>query len=206
MGKDSPVKLSILQSTVLAPDWAAVRVLPHQEAADAVAAILNALDTVEKQVFAARGMALLIVEERRLWEGRAESMGQWIKAIAPNSWSDCYAAMRSVRELLPDVPFEDLREMKRCNLEEVKKLSSAVRRDRKVIEAAKTKPLVEFLAETASSHPEQHLSLKTRLEEAIEMCMELEGCGRKQAEEVIGEFYIAEHAVEYERQFAEGLL
>jgi hypothetical protein len=189
---------AISQFGFLAPDWAAIKEMDRHEAADAVAAILASLDKAEKQVFAARGMALLLIEELNLWEGRASSMGQWIRQVAPNSWSDCYAAMRTVRELLPDVPLDDLKDMKRCNVETIKKLSSTVRRDPKVIEAAKTKPHLEFLAETAKDHPDQHLSLKSKLEEAVKMCEALEGCGRKQAEEIIGEFYISENAVAYE--------
>lgn len=190
--------VAILQSRILAPDWFAIKLMGNEQAAEAVAGILGALDGAEKAVFAARGMALIIVEDRRLWDGRAPSMGQWIKNVAPNSWSDCYAAMRTVRELLPDVPMDDLKDMKRCNVETIKKLSPKVRRDRKVIESAKTKPHKEFIAETARNHPDQHLSLKSKLEEAIEMCEAIEGCSRKQAEEIIGEFYIAENAVAFE--------
>lgn len=167
-------------------------------AADAIAGFLSALDGAEKQVFAARGMALLIVEERRLWEGRAPSMGQWIKQIAPQSWSDCYSAMRTVRELLPDVPLDDLKDMKRANLETVRKLSSAVRRDPQVVEGAKTQPYRTFLAETAQAFPEQHLDVRSRMDEALEMCQALEGCTRRIAAEILAEFYIAEHAVAYE--------
>ena len=103
-----------------------------------------------------------------------------------------------MRELLPDVPLEDLKDMRRCNLEVVKKLSPKVRRDRKVIESAKTLPNKDFIAETAANHPDQHLDLKSKLEEAIIMAMAIEGCSRKEAEEVVGESYICEHAVEFE--------
>ena len=103
-----------------------------------------------------------------------------------------------MRELLPDVPLDDLKDMKRCNLETVKKLSPKVRRDRKVIESAKTLPNKDFIAETAADHPDQHLDKQSKLEEAIEMCMALESCGRKQAEEIVGESYISENAVAYE--------
>ncbi len=182
----------------IAPDWFAIKLLSKDDAADALMNILTGLDKAEKQVFSARGMALIIIEDRKLWEGRASSMGQWIKTLAPNSWSDCYAAMRSMRELLPDVPLDDLRDMKRCNLETVKKLSPKVRRDKKVIEDAKVLPSKEFIYQTSLNHPDQHLDKQSKLEEAIEMCMALEGCGRKQAEEIVGESYISENAVAYE--------
>ena len=190
--------IAILQSTFIAPDWERIKELPDQEAADAVAGILGALDTAEKQVFAVRGMALLLVEDRGLWRGRADSMGQWIKRVAPNSFSDCYAAMRTMRELLPDVPLDDLREMKRCNVETLKEVSPRVRREPAVIESAKVKPEREFREQIAREHPDEHIAVKSKMDEAIEMCMALEGCSRKQAEDAIAEFYIAENAVAYE--------
>ncbi len=184
--------IAISQSSrLLAPDWFAIKLMGNSEACNALEAILSKLDNAEKQVFATRGMALIIIEDRKLWEPRASSMGQWIKKIAPNSWSDCYAAMRSMRELLPDVPLDDLKDMKRCNLETVKKLSPKVRRDRKVIESAKTLPNKDFIAETAADHPDQHLELGSKLDDAIEACMEREGLSRKAAEEFIAEFYLA---------------
>ncbi len=196
-----PVTVAISQNAQyrsISPDWLAIKLMGHQDAADAVAGILCGLDRAEKQVFAARGMALIIIEDRKLWEDRSNSMGQWIKKLAPNSWSDCYAAMRSMRELLPDVPLDDLKDMKRCNLETVKKLSPKVRRDKKVIEDAKSLPSKEFIYQTSLNHPDQHLDKQSKLEEAIEMCMAIEECSRKQAEEIIGELYISENAVTYE--------
>jgi hypothetical protein len=182
----------------ISPDWLAIKLMGQSQAADAVAGILCGLDRAEKAVFAARGMALILIEDRRLWVDRSPSMGQWIKTLAPNSWSDCYAAMRSMRELLPDVPLDDLKDMKRCNLETVKKLSPKVRRDKKVIEDAKVLPSKEFIYQTSLNHPDQHLDKQSKLEEAISMAMAIEGCSRKEAEEVVGESYICEHAVDYE--------
>jgi len=175
----------------ISPDWLAIKLMGHSDAADAVAGILCGLDRAEKQVFAARGMAHIVIEDRKLWEDRSNSMGQWIKKLAPNSWSDCYAAMRSMRELLPDVPLDDLKDMKRCNLETVKKLSPKVRRDKKVIEDAKSLPSKEFIYQTSLNHPDQHLELGSKLDDAIETCMEREGLSRKAAEEFIAEFYLA---------------
>lgn len=193
---------AISQFRAIAPNWTAIELLPMPQAADAVASILSALDGAEEMVFAARGKALLVIEERKLWEGRADSMGQWIRKVAPKSWRECYAAMSTIRAVLPDVGMEDLKEMKRCNIEEVKKLSSAVRRDPKVIESAKVLTRKEFLEKTAADHPNQHIGVQSKLEEAIEMCMVLEGLSRKAAEDFVGEFYIGEYAVAYEQHMS----
>ena len=56
-------RIAISQYRILAPDWTAIRGLSQEGAADAVAAMLSALDGAEKQVFACRGVALILIEE-----------------------------------------------------------------------------------------------------------------------------------------------
>lgn len=183
---------------LLSPDWCAIRLMNKEEAANAITAILTASDKADKYLFATRAMALILVEDERLWTGRAKSMGDWIQQIAPESWGECYTAMRVFRTLLPDIPFEHLREIKRCNLLEMaSKLSTGVRKDPKVIEAAKTMTHDKFMAQVALDHPLQHLETKSPLETAITMAMAIEGCGRKAAENAVGELYISEYAVTY---------
>ena len=65
-----------------------------------------------------------MIEAMRLWEG--ESFDRWLKLTCPKSWGDVRAAMRAVKAL-EDVPFPALLEMKRCNVEQLRHVSSAVR-------------------------------------------------------------------------------
>jgi len=134
-----------------APDWNTLRAAPPQEAADALAGILGSLDTIEKQSFALRGMACLLLEERELWKEFIDaevglpysSLDRFLKQTLPNSWGYCRDALRAVKELR-EMPFADLLEMPRCNIETLKKVSTNVRKEPKVIEAAKTQTESQF--------------------------------------------------------------
>ena len=131
---------------------------PAPEAADELRAILGALDGIEDKVFALRGMACLLIEERQLWSEHEDpevgqpfaSFDRWLKAAAPKSWSYCRDAMRVVKELGADFP--DLLRIRRCNLEQLKRVSSNVRQLPAVIEAAKTLPEKAFVEKLNRDH------------------------------------------------------
>ena len=161
-------------------DWARMRSEPAPEAADELRAILGALDGIEDKVFALRGMACLLIEERQLWSEHEDpevgqpfaSFDRWLKAAAPKSWSYCRDAMRVVKELGADFP--DLLRIRRCNLEQLKRVSSNVRHLPAVIEAAKTLPEKAFVEKLNRDHA-QHLEVKQPVAMAsAEDCAEFE--------------------------------
>lgn len=203
------------------PNWAALRSEDPEIAAKQLSHILVQLDGVEKQVFALRGMAMLIVEERELYRWVIDeevgdyfhSFDRWLKQTLPNSWSYCRDALRAVKELR-DVPFTDLLEIKRCNLEQLKKVSSNVRILPEVIRAAKTLPEKEFVSRVNQSH-QQHLEVKqpvvmaeqsasTIIDQAVEMAMALEGCQtRSEALEAIAAYFVTGCQSNYEEYIRE---
>jgi hypothetical protein len=188
----------------------------NEAAAKRLTAILCGMDRVEKQVFALRGMAMLLVEERELFRWVLDdevgdyyvSFDKWLKDTCPNSWGYCRDALRAVKEL-KDMPFEDLLQIKRCNLEQLKKVSSSVRLLPDVVQAAKNMPEKDFVEKLNSEHS-QHLDVKQPIamapaedveefETAIAMAMVVEHCGsRAEAIKAISVSYIQEHAVEAE--------
>ena len=95
-----------------APDWAALRVEVPEVAARRLEGLLKALDGVEKRVYALRGMAALLIEERQLYRfvvdqevgDYYQSFDKWLKDTCPESWSYVRQALRSVKEL-KEVPF-----------------------------------------------------------------------------------------------------
>ena len=198
------------------PNWAALRSEVPEVAAKHLGRILIQLDSVEKQVFALRGMAMLIVEERELYRwvideevgDYYQSFDRWLKQTCPNSWSYCRDALRAVKELR-DVPFTDLLEIKRCNLEQLKKVSSNVRILPEVVKAAKQLPEKDFVAELNQRHA-QHLEVKSpvvmaptgdveEFETAIALAIAVEGCqSRAEAIRAISINYIHDHSVEAE--------
>ena len=197
------------------PDWAFIGNLNDAPAATMLEACIRDLDGIEKQVFAVRGRALLMMEERQLWKLLTDpatgipwrSLDAWLASAAPHSRSDCYAALRAVREL-QDVPFETLTQIPRCNVEHLSKAPARVRELPDVIEAAKGPeiPFVEKLNREHGLHLEcRRLVLmppageSEELEQAIEMAMLVEECStRTEALRCLAISYIAANSLAYE--------
>lgn len=199
------------------PDWTALRESVPEVAAKRLAGILGSLDGIEKQAFAMRGMAMLLIEERELWRWVVDesagdyyqSRDKWLKDTLPNSWSYCYDALRAVKEL-KDIRFEDLLEIKRCNLEQLKKTSTSVRTLPDVVTAAKTLPEKAFVEKMNVEH-HQALECKApvvmapagdveEFEKAVEMVTVVEDChSRGEALRAMAICIIREYQDEYER-------
>ena len=199
------------------PDWFALRLMAHEPAAVRLTGILRSLDGVEKQVFAMRGMAALLVEERELYRFVVDeevgdcyqSFDRYLKQEFPASWSYVRDALRAVKEL-KDMPLEDLLQIKRANLEQLKKVSPSVRNLPEVVQAAKSMPEKQFVEKMNKEHA-QHLDVKQpvamapaddceEFETAISMAMVCEECkSRGEAIKAISISYIQEHAVQAEQ-------
>lgn len=210
-------KSAILHLPVLTIDWAEVRELPSQDAASALQGLLRSLEGIEDNVFAVRGMACWIVEDRELYKElddpevgqKFASFDRFLKVTCPKSWSYCRDAMRVVKELR-EIPFTELVRIRRCNLEHLKKTSSGVRTLPAVIEAARTLP-EKALVEKLNREHNQHLEVKqpmvmasaddvAEFESAIQMAMELEECqSRAEAIKAIAVDYLTGHRSEYEK-------
>ena len=98
---------------------------------------------------------------------------------------------------LREVPFADLLEIKRCNLEQLKKVSSGVRLLPEVVKAAKSMPEKQFVEKLNREH-DQHLETSrpvvmapgevcTIFEQAVDRVIVFYGCTRAEALEHIGE-------------------
>lgn len=161
---------AILHSIPEAIDWNELRQGDPKGSAILLRSILincGALqEQVEKQVFALRGMAMLLIEDRELWTQFIDpevdrpytSFDRWLKATLPTSWGYARDALRAVKELR-DVPFVDLLAMPRANIETLKKTSTNVRKEPKVIEAAKTQSEAQF-TQTLTRDFQQHIEVK----------------------------------------------
>jgi hypothetical protein len=177
---------------------------------------LRALEEVYKRSFVERGLILREVQERELWRWLADSNGfqykcfdDWVCDAAPQSRSDCFAALRVVKEL-QEMPVQDLLQIKRANLEQLKKVSSSVRILPEVVAAAKSLPEKSFVAKMNAEH-DQHLEAKQPVvmappedmeeqETAIAIAIAVEGCTtRAEALKAIYISYIQDHAVQAEQ-------
>lgn len=168
--------ISHFQNPLESIDWTALFSAPPDIAADAINSIVSGLDRIEKSVFAVRGRCLLLMEGRKLYQHIIDpatslpfvSTGAWIRKAAPYSFSDCYAAMRTMRDM-GDVPLPTLIETPRSNIEAMSPLSAADRREEleledgrkvSVTEAARTLKCAHFEAEVRKRFPDLHLEKK----------------------------------------------
>jgi hypothetical protein len=156
----SPVtELSLLQ----------LRSMPEEKAATFLDLRLRALEDAWKRSYVERGVILIEVQDRQLWRWMVDFAGEqyesfegWVCRAAPQSRSDCFAAMRAVREL-HEIPMKELSEIPRCNVEVLRSLSSGVRIQPEVVAAAQALPEREFREKIKQDHPDQHVSARRKL-------------------------------------------
>lgn len=196
-----------------------MRSLPDQEAADALDGRLRGLERAYKRSFVERGLILLEMEERRLWgfltdseTGQAyASLEKWIVSAATHSRSDCFAALKAVKELR-DIPTDQLLDTPRCNVAVLQSLSSSIRKRPEVVKAAQTKSAKEFVKHIEERWPEQHIEEKRTIhiasdkseaddiEQAIAIAMVVEGCkSRSEALRAIAISYVQDNLIQYEQ-------
>lgn len=199
-----------------APDWNTLRTMSEEAAGKHLTAFLRGWDRIEKQVYALRGMAMLLVEERQLYRWVVDeevgdyftSFDRWLKQTCPDSWSYCRQALNTVKELR-EIPFEDMLQIKRCNLEQLKQVSGGVRILPEVVKAAKTLPEKELIAKLNEDHA-QHLEIKgpvvmadtgtcEEFEAAIARAMERGATTRGEAIRDISVNYLLDYPAEAEQ-------
>jgi hypothetical protein len=188
--------------------------MPEEKAARILDNRMRVLEDYYKRSFCERGLIALEVQERQLWRWMADfdgsqygSFDQWVIRAAPHSRSDVLAAKRAVKELR-DIARDDLESMPRCNIEVLRTLSTGVRSNPEVIEAAKILPQKAFVAKMERSFPDQHVEETgfiampkgdaDEFRRAIAMAMALGARTRAEAFKEIAVSYIQDHAAEVE--------
>ena len=216
MSKPRSAITHLLPVSLEGADWSELRGCAPEPAVASLRAILQALEGTEERIFAIRGMAALLIEERELYRfvtdeevgDYYQSMDRFLKQEFPKSWGDIRAALRTVKAL-KETPFADLVAIRRCNLEQLVKVSSNVRALPAVVEAAKVLPEKALVEELNRKHG-QHLDVRQPIamapvedcdefETAISIAMVVEHCAsRAEAIKAVAVSYIQEHAVEAE--------
>jgi hypothetical protein len=137
---------------------------PIEEADAAIEAILSQAEASQRNIFAKLAVALRVANDRKIYERHVDPYGEpfksmelWIKAMYPETWRYAKDAF-SAAVAMPEVPIEDIADMKRCNavLLADPGISPMTRRDPEIIEAAKTETEKEFREHINSKHG-QHL-------------------------------------------------
>lgn len=200
------------------PDWFSLKLLSDERAAESLKDILVSLEGIEERVFARRGLALLMFDERGLYRHFTDpevglpfqSCDRWLKHYCPKSWRYATEAKSTILALKTEIQPKDLADIPRCNLHHLVGSSSNVRALPDVIEAAKTMPEKKFVAEVLNAKYQQHREVRqpvtlaspevcTIFEKAVERVTILYGCkSRGEALEYIGQAVLEMYPLEQE--------
>ena len=174
------------------------------------------IESDSRTLFTELGLLCREMAERELWRyipsrtgGLCHSLDHWIHEALPWSNGTAYSALGVARDC-SDIPVEERKLIPRGNLETLRKLSPAVRRDPLIREAAKSQQPAEFVRTIAADYPTQHLEItsvirfrattdqRADIDSALELCASLEGTGtRDEALWLVCAFYV-EHRKEME--------
>lgn len=151
------------------------------------------IESDSRTLFTELGLLCREMAERELWRyissssgGLCHSLDHWIHEALPWSNGTAYSALGVARDCA-DIPVEERKLIPRGNLETLRKLSPAVRRDPLIMEAAKSQPPAEFVRTVAADFPSQHVEnllpmrfkpsegQRVDIEASIELAMHYEG-------------------------------
>jgi hypothetical protein len=153
------------------PDWLALKILPPRPCAEAIQAILGALEGGERWIYAIRGECLRLFDERTLFREYTDPAtnqpctctDRFLKVYLPDSWRYCEEALKNRQALFDSVPLESAVRMTRANLRLLEGASESVRKLPEV-HAAGEKQTQEQFAATLSQEPyNQHLEARRTL-------------------------------------------
>ena len=152
------------------PTSTAIRKMSPEDASRPVVDILRTVEAADeriesltRQVYALRGAAMLIAQEKQIyrfyiddeWGEPFRSLDRFNKALFPKSWRYNAEALATIQKL-PDVPMEKLVSTPRCNILTLTQVSSSVRSLPDVLEAAQTLSEDEFIGKLSRENG-QHL-------------------------------------------------
>jgi hypothetical protein len=159
---------------------------------------LRAFDESWRVSYMEAGIIARQVHDGLLWKERCANFHEWIREAAPYGFATVYRAMEDVRSL-SDIPDDHLAKITQANVPIVRQLSTAVRNNPAVLEAAQTKPSSELLGQIRRDYPDQHLEAKkalrfsldesaaAKIEEALTMAMARGAHNRSEALEAVAQ-------------------
>lgn len=156
---------------VVRGDLLAIIGLPDPEAADALNIRFSAWMQVEKRSYAERGIICREFDRRELWRHLTDP-DTGLPLPNFSAWMSCSLFLGCRRTnfeakadvlALADVPDEQLLGVEKENLKVLKLLSTAVRNDPDVLEAARTLPREAFEEKVEREQPHQHIEARKTL-------------------------------------------
>lgn len=207
-----------LDWTPISPaDLHEMELLDDVSAAQRVTARASFIDSQTRSTFMEAGMLADFVERRRLYQCvdnpetgmPCQSQNEWISAFCPFSRSTWFDAKKRWKELA-DIPAADRVQMPRSNVLVMQSLSTAVRKDPAVIQAAKNMSADAFRQKIETEHPEQcietqkpmHLkpekSQAKVIDAAVDRAIQLGAHSREEAFEMMAVEFLSSHPEEEE--------
>ena len=161
---------SAISHLVAEPDWLMLRCLPSSQCAEAIQAILKALEGADRWVYAMRGEALRLFDERQLYTEFIDPSTKkpctctfrWLQIYLPDSYRYCEEALRNRQALHSSVPLEIAAKATRANLRLLESTSESVRKLPEVHEAAVAMTETQFAAKLSVDY-DQHLERRETL-------------------------------------------
>lgn len=152
------------------PDWLTLRCMPEDRCAEAIRDILKALEGADRWVYAMRGEALRLFDERKLYTQFTDPATRqpcsctfrWLQVYLPDSYRYCEEALKNRQALHGSVPLEVAAKATRANLRLLEATSESVRKLPEVHEAAENLTQVQF-AEKLTRDYDQHIESKETL-------------------------------------------
>ena len=144
--------------------------LPDTEAESIYFSRLRFLDDTARLSYGECGLIGREVKTRKLHlrridpeTGEPHTFSSWLRDCAPYSYARMYQAIDDIEALSEDVSASDLAQIAGCNFPVMKKLSSSVRADPRVLQAAKIMPSEELIEHINREHPLQHIEARKTL-------------------------------------------
>jgi hypothetical protein len=152
------------------PDWFALRLQTPSQCAESIQSILKALEGAERFVYAIRGEALRLFDDRKLfllYKDPATNQPftctfRYLQVLFPDSARYCQEALVSRQRLCNAVPLEQAVKMTRDNIKLLEQASESVRALPEVHKAAETMTKAQFAAKLSRDF-HQHLEESQRL-------------------------------------------
>lgn len=166
-------------------------------------------------------LILVECETRRLWKYAVKSDGEvpkhlsdWITNCLPVSNGTAFSALKCGRQLA-GIPVEEREQMPRATQETMASMSSGLAESVPIRQAAVRLKPKNFRDMIERDHPQQYIetlklmrfnpqrSARKIIDEALEIAMELEECGRDEALEKICQVYIEDNRQRYREALME---
>lgn len=156
---------------IVSTNLADLLALPNDQAAIRLNERLSALDFIHRiheRSYGERAVIIREFERRKLWAELLDP-DTGVKFTSLTAWLSCsdFLGCRRVNfeakktgEMLSDVPAEKLIDVPKGNIHVLTQLSTQVRNDPTILEAARTLPQKQFLEKLEREQPLQHVEVK----------------------------------------------